>query len=281
MEDKIILGKPVADWLTDDVVKRVEILRKKNIEPKLAILKVGNRPEDESYQKGALSRMEKCNIDVEIVELDKDCSQEDYTVALEKLNESEDVHGILCFRPLPDKLNENEIKNKINPKKDIDCFSPINMAKLFAGEKDGFAPCTPMAVVEMLRYNKINLTGKKIVVLGRSMVVGKPLSMLLLNKNATVTICHSKTENIEKMSSDADILVICMGRPKMVNSEFVKEGAIVIDVGINFDQEGRMCGDVDFDSVLTKCSMITPVPRGVGSVTTSVLARQLVDACEK
>jgi|SRR3712207_1530713 len=281
MENKMMLGKPVADWLTDDVIKRVDILRKKNIEPKLAILKVGNRPEDEAYQKGALSRMQKCNIDVEMVELDKDCSQEDYIVALEKLNESEDVHGILCFRPLPGKLNENEIKNKINPEKDIDCFSPINMAKLFAGEKDGFAPCTPMAVIEMLRYNKINLTGKKIVVLGRSMVVGKPLSILLLNENATVTICHSKTKDIEKISSEADVLVTCMGRPRMVGCDFIKKDAVVIDVGINFDKEGNMCGDVDFDSVLDKCSMITPVPRGVGGVTTSVLARQLIDACEK
>ena len=164
--------------------------------------------------------------------------------------------------------------------KDIDCFSPINMAKLISNDNTGYAPCTAKAVIEILDFYDINIKSENISVLGRSLVVGKPLALLLMNRDATVRVCHSKTKDIEKIASDSDILISCMGRAKMVDSRFVKEDAVLIDVGINFDEEGNMCGDVDFDSVIDKVDKITPVPRGVGSVTTSVLVKHLVKACK-
>ena len=177
-------------------------------------------------------------------------------------------------------LNEEVIKYVISPEKDVDCFSPINSAKIMEGDKSGFPPCTPTAVVEILKHYDVELNGANVAVLGRSMVVGKPASMLLLNENATVTICHSRTKNLEKVTSQADILVAAVGRAKMIKENFVKEGAVVIDVGINVDENGNLCGDVDTASVQDKVSMITPVPAGVGSVTTSILAKHVVKACK-
>lgn len=278
--DKVMYGKPVADYITENIIDRVERLKAKNIWPKLAILKVGKRPDDEAYQRGALSRAAKCGIETELVELDENVSQEEYIDALESLNNRADVHGILCFRPLPKHIDENLVKYKISPEKDVDCFSPINLAKLVAGDDTAFSPCTPEAVVEILKFYRVDIESKNVVVLGRSMVVGKPLSMLLTNENATVTICHSRTKDIEKIASRADILVSCMGRARMVDDSYVKEGACLIDVGINFDDEGKMCGDIDFDAVVGKCARITPVPKGVGGVTSSILVDHTVRACE-
>ncbi len=190
------------------------------------------------------------------------------------------VHGILCFRPLPKQLDEEAIKYVIAPEKDVDSFSPINSAKVMEGDTTGFPPCTPTAVVEILKHYGVQLNGAKVAVLGRSMVVGKPAAMLLLNENATVTICHSRTKDLAKVTSEADVLVAAVGRAKMVKEDFVKEGAVVIDVGINVDAEGNLCGDVDTNGVMDKVSMITPVPAGVGSVTTSILAKHLVKACK-
>lgn len=281
LDKKLLLGKTVADSITKDIIKEVECLKNMNINPSLAMLKVGNREEDAAYQRGATSRCNKCNIEPKIIELKEDCSEEEYIKALKDLNEDSSIHGILCFRPLPKQIREEVIADIIDPIKDVDCFSPINMAKLISNDSTGYAPCTPKAVIEILDYYNIAMEGENISVLGRSLVVGKPLAMLLMNRNATVRVCHSKTRDIEKISQDSDILISCMGRGKMVNEEFVKKGAVLIDVGINFDEEGNMCGDVDFDSVIDKVDMITPVPRGVGSVTTSVLAKHLVKACKK
>lgn len=281
LDKKLLLGKTVADSITKDIIKEVECLKNMNINPSLAMLKVGNREEDAAYQRGATSRCNKCNIEPKIIELKEDCSEEEYIKALKDLNEDSSIHGILCFRPLPKQIREEVIADIIDPIKDVDCFSPINMAKLISNDSTGYAPCTPNAVIEILDYYNIAMEGENISVLGRSLVVGKPLAMLLMNRNATVRVCHSKTRDIEKISQDSDILISCMGRGKMVNEEFVKKGAVLIDVGINFDEEGNMCGDVDFDSVIDKVDMITPVPRGVGSVTTSVLAKHLVKACKK
>ena len=210
----------------------------------------------------------------------EDITQEDYEKTLRSLNENKDVHGILCLRPLYNQLNEEAIKYVISPEKDVDCFSPINSAKIMEGDKSGFPPCTPTAVVEILKHYDVELNGANVAVLGRSMVVGKPASMLLLNENATVTICHSRTKNLEKVTSQADILVAAVGRAKMIKENSVKEGAVVIDVGINVDENGNLCGDVDTASVQDKVSMITPVPAGVGSVTTSILAKHVVKACK-
>lgn len=277
---EIIKGKPVGDALSDQLKLECEALVKDGIQPKLAILRVGAKPNDLSYEKGALKKCETIGIQTEVTELPEGTTQDEYIAALEKLNNDASVNGILTFRPLPEGIDEEVIKNVIAAEKDVDCFSPLNTAKLMEGDKSGFPPCTPTAVVEILKHYDVELNGANVAVLGRSMVVGKPASMLLLNENATVTICHSRTKNLEKVTSQADILVAAVGRAKMIKENFVKEGAVVIDVGINVDENGNLCGDVDTASVQDKVSMITPVPAGVGSVTTSILAKHLVKACK-
>lgn len=277
---EIIKGKPVGDALSDQLKLECEALVKDGIQPKLAILRVGAKPNDLSYEKGALKKCETIGIQTEVTELPEGTTQDEYIAALEKLNNDASVNGILTFRPLPEGIDEEVIKNVIAAEKDVDCFSPLNTAKLMEGDKSGFPPCTPTAVVEILKHYDVELNGANVAVLGRSMVVGKPAAMLLLNENATVTICHSRTKNLEKVTSQADILVAAVGRAKMIKENSVKEGAVVIDVGINVDENGNLCGDVDTASVQDKVSMITPVPAGVGSVTTSILAKHVVKACK-
>lgn len=278
--EKIIKGKPVADKISEILINDVKNLKIKGIYPKLTIVRVGSRGDDLAYERGALKRCQTIDIETEVLELDENITQEDYINEIKRLNNDESVHGILCFRPLPKHLNEDEIKYVISPEKDVDSFSPINTAKVMEGDTTGFTPCTPTAVLEILKHYDVSLSGAKVAVLGRSMVVGKPAAMLLLNENATVTVCHSRTKDLQSITSDADILVAAVGRAKMVKSEFVKEGAVVVDVGINVDESGKLCGDVDTDDVLDKVSMITPVPAGVGSVTTSILAKHVVKACK-
>lgn len=278
---EIIKGKPVGDALSEVLKGECEALVKDGIQPKLAILRVGAKANDLSYEKGALKKCETIGIETEVTELPDGTTQEEYIEVLQKLNNDSSVHGILTFRPLPEGIDEEVIKNVIEPEKDVDCFSPMNTAKLMEGDKTGFPPCTPTAVVEILKYYNVPLKGANVVVLGRSMVVGKPVSMLLLGENATVTICHSKTKDLPQVCANADVLVAGVGRARMVTADYVKEGAVVIDVGINAKPEGGgICGDVDTDSVLEKVSMITPVPAGVGSVTTSVLAKHVIKACK-
>ncbi len=276
---QLIKGKSAADAICDEVEQKVQMLKSIGINPKLAIVRVGANPSDMAYEKGALKRCKSIGIDVEVKELPENISQADFTAELEKINNNVTVNGILVFRPFPKQLSESVLKYVIDPEKDVDCFSPVNVAKVMENDETGFAPCTPSAVIEMLKFYEVPLKGKDAVVIGRSMVVGKPVSMLLLNENATVTICHSKTEDLPKVCADADILVAGIGRAKMIDSKYIKEGAIVIDVGINVDQNGDLCGDVDTADCIDKVSMITPVPAGVGSVTTSVLAKHVVKAC--
>ena len=277
---QIIKGKPVADKISENLIKEVNDLSKEGIIPKLAIVRVGARPDDLAYERGALKRCQTIGIETEVIELEENITKEEYIKSVHKLNEDEKVNGILTFRPLPKHLNEDVIKYEIDPNKDIDCFNPINISKILENDKSGYPPCTPTAVVEILKYYDVDLSGANIVVLGRSMVVGKPVSMLLLNENATVTICHSRTKNLPEITSNADILVAAVGKANMVKEEYIKDGAIVIDVGINVDDQGNLCGDVDTNNVLDKVSMITPVPGGVGSVTTSILASHVVKACK-
>lgn len=276
---QIIKGKLVADAICEELSKKVEILKEKVINPKLAIIRVGNNPSDLAYEKGALKRCESIGIITEVKELTEDISQSDFITELEKINCDKAVNGILIFRPFPKQLDESVIKYVIAPEKDVDCFSPVNVAKVMENDETGFAPCTPSAVMEILKYYDVPMKGRKAVVVGRSMVVGKPVSMLLLNENATVTICHSKTQNMPDVCAEADILVVGIGRAKMIDSKYIKDGAVVIDVGINVDESGNMCGDVDTDDCKDKALMITPVPAGVGSVTTSILAKHVVKAC--
>ena len=279
---EIIKGKPVGDALSEVLKGECEGLVKEGIQPKLAILRVGAKPNDLSYEKGALKKCETIGIATEVTELPDGTTQDQYIETLQKLNDDSSVHGILTFRPLPEGIDEDVIKNVISPEKDVDCFSPMNTAKLMEGDKTGFPPCTPTAVVEILKHYNVPLKGANVVVLGRSMVVGKPVSMLLLGENATVTICHSKTKDLPKVCADADVLVAGVGRARMVTADYIKEGAVVIDVGINAKPEGGgICGDVDTDDVVGKASMVTPVPAGVGSVTTSILAKHVIKACKQ
>ena len=279
---EIIKGKPVGDAISEVLKSECEELVKGGIQPKLAILRVGAKANDLSYEKGALKKCEAIGIETEVTELPDGTTQEQYIETLQKLNDDSSVHGILTFRPLPEGIDEEVIKNIIAPEKDVDCFSPMNTAKLMEGDKTGFPPCTPTAVVEILKYYNVPLKGANVVVLGRSMVVGKPVSMLLLGENSTVTICHSKTKDLPKVCAKADVLVVGVGRARMVTSDYIKEGAVVIDVGINAKPEGGgICGDVDTDDVVRKASMVTPVPAGVGSVTTSILAKHVIKACKQ
>jgi methylenetetrahydrofolate dehydrogenase (NADP+)/methenyltetrahydrofolate cyclohydrolase len=272
-------GAAVSAKIKEEVT---ELLRElEGTVPKLAIVRVGERPDDMAYERGALKKMESFGLEAESFSYPADISNGDFQEEFIKINENPDIDGILLLRPLPEQINERDIEYMIDPVKDLDGISPENIARVFAGENEGFAPCTAEAVIEVLKANDIALSGKRVSVLGRSMVVGRPLSMLLLKENATVTICHTRTKEIEKTCQNAEILIAAAGQAKMINSSYVGADAVVIDVGINVDNDGNLCGDVDFESLNGIASMATPVPGGVGAVTTAVLAKHLVMAAGK
>jgi len=276
----LMKGMEVVNAMKDRMLKEVEELKTKGITPGLGIVRLGARPDDLSYEKGAIKRCEGLGIKCRVFEYPESLSQQELIEEIKKINQDDSIHGILLFRPLPKHIDENKIKYVISPDKDVDCLSPVNVAKVFEGDETGFAPCTPEAVIEMLDHYNIDVKGKKVTVIGRSLVVGKPLSMLLLKKHATITICHTRTRNLEETCKAADILIAAAGKAKMVTDAFVSEGQIVIDVGINVDENGNLCGDVDFEKVEKIVSAITPVPGGVGSVTTSVLAKHVIQAAK-
>ncbi len=278
--DNFIKGKPVADKIAETEKDKALVLNKQGIFPRLQIIRVGEKEDDISYEKAAIKRMISCGIFVEVTVMEHDVEQDKFVNELEKINANPSIHGILILRPLPNHLDEDKIKHVISPKKDVDCFNPENLAKIIEGDESGFAPCTPAAVMEILQHYEVDLKGKNVVVIGRSLVVGKPLSLMLLKQDATVTICHSKTKNIEEVCSKADILVVAIGKAGFVSKEFIKKDAIVIDVGINVDEDGKMCGDVKTAECAEIASMITPVPGGVGVVTNSVLAKNVLKACK-
>lgn len=249
--------------------------------PKLAIVRVGERPDDLSYERGAMKRMEAFGLRAQSYAFPEEINREDFKEAFAAINRDPDVTGILLLKPLPPQIPEREIEAMIDPAKDLDGISPVNMAKVFAGEADGFAPCTAEAVVEVLKAYGIPISGKRAVIVGRSLVVGRPLAMLLLKENATVTVCHTRTKNLEEECRRAEILVAAAGRAKMLGASHVGEQAVVIDVGINVDEDGKLCGDVDFASIDGRAAMATPVPGGVGAVTTAVLAKHLAQAAKR
>ena len=277
---EIIKGKPVADKIADELTAEIEGLKEKGLAPKLAIVRVGARGDDLAYEKGALTRCKKVGVEVDVHEFPQEVTQAEFIAGVKKLNEDKNVHGILVFRPLPSQLDEKELKHVIAAEKDIDCLSPVNEGKLMEGDKTGLAPCTPTAVMEILKHYNVELQGKNVTVIGASMVVGKPAAILLLNENATVTVCHIFTKDTAAMARQADIVVVGCGVPRLVKESWISEGTVVVDVGINVDADGNMCGDVDFDKVVDKVAMITPVPGGVGAVTTSILAKNVVKACK-
>ena len=275
----LLKGKPVADSIVARVKDEAEELRRNNIIPKLKIIRVGEREDDLAYERAAVKRMKSANIDCEVLALPLNIDKETFEDEIKNVVNDNSVHGILVFRPLPKQLNEKDIRFIISPEKDIDCLNPINAAKILEGDESGFPPCTARAAMEILKYYNIDISGKEATVIGRSMVVGKPLSMMLLKENSTVTICHSKTENLPQVAKRADILIAAIGKSKMITKENIKENSTVIDVGINADDEGNITGDVNTEDCIEKAAFITPVPAGVGSVTTAVLADHVVKAC--
>lgn len=270
-------GKKVSDGIKEYVSKELETL---TFVPKLAIVRVGENPDDMSYERGATKKLKAFGLDVASYVFPQDISDEDFKKAFKDINEDDEVTGILLLRPLPHTINEKDIENMIDPKKDLDGISPINIAKVFAGDTTGFSPCTAEAVIEVLKAYDIELTGKRVTVVGRSMVVGKPVSMLLLKENATVTMTHTRTVDLKKTCSDAEIVIAAAGRAKMLNSDYCGQDAVMIDVGINVDENGKLCGDVDYATLDGKASAATPVPGGVGTITTAVLAKHLIQAAK-
>ena len=275
---EILKGAPVAAALTEKLIERSRTLKHK---PTLAILRVGNKPDDISYETGIIKRCEKIGIDVRKILLPEDCENEKIFEAVKNLNDDEAVHGVLVFRPLSDKSTEKRVSEILSPAKDVDCMTSESLASVFTGNNAGYPPCTAQACIELLDHYGIELEGKNVVVLGRSLVIGRPLSIMLQNRNATVTMCHSKTRNLPEICKRAEIIVAAIGKAGFVDSSFVSPGQVVIDVGINVDENGKLCGDVKFDEVSQIVKAITPVPAGVGSVTTSVLAKHVIEACEK
>ena len=272
-------GAAVSGRIKEEVSEMLEKLG--GAVPRLAIVRVGEKPDDISYEKGAKKKMESFGLAWESYVFPEDISHQDFREEFIKINADPQIDGILLLRPLPRQIDEKEIERLIDPGKDLDGISPENIAKVFAGDSTGFAPCTAEAVIQVLKANDIPIAGKRVTIVGRSMVVGKPLAMLFVKENATVTICHTKTADLEGACRNAEILAAAAGRARMLDGRYVCEDAVVIDVGINVDENGKLCGDVDFDSIQETASMATPVPGGVGAVTTAVLALHLVQAAAR
>ena len=277
----LLKGAEAAKALTEQLVTRTTNLREKGITPCLAIVRVGERADDISYERGAMKRCEKVGIAVRNVHLSHDVTQEDLIREIQRLNEDAAVHGVLLFRPLPKHLDDETIRQALAPAKDMDGITDGSLSAVYAGTQGGYPPCTAAACVEMLKHYQIPMAGKHIVVIGRSLVIGKPVSMLLLAENATVTVCHSRTKFLSSICKEADILVVAAGKAGMVGADFVRPGQVVLDVGIHDDGKGGLCGDVLFDEVEPVVAAVTPVPGGVGSVTTAVLAKHVIEAAEK
>lgn len=274
-----LLGGPVAQKTCENIIDRLEKAKKSDKYPgrlpKLAIVRVGKREDDLAYERGAVKRTEKVGMNCETFEFDTDITNEEFQKEFIKINSDNDIDGILLFMPLPKHINTQEAIANFCPDKDLDGLTLGNMAALYAGT-DGYAPCTAEAVIKLLEYSDIDVDGKNVTVIGRSNVIGKPVSMMLIDKNATVTVCHSHTKNLKDICQRAEILVAAIGRAKMIDDSYISDGTIVIDVGVNVDEDGNLCGDIDFESVSKKASLITPVPRGVGNITTSVLSEHLL-----
>ena len=273
---ELIKGAPVSAKIKEEVGAMLEKIN--GPAPKLAIVRVGENPDDMSYERGAVKKMGAFGLRSQCYTFPADITDEDFKKKFTAINADTDVSGILLLRPLPKQICEKDIEAMIDPKKDLDGISPVNIAKVFSGDPTGFAPCTPEAVIEVLKAYNIPMEGKRAVIVGRSMVVGRPLSMLLLKENATVTICHTRTKALPGTCQQAEILVAAAGKAKMLDASYVGENTTVIDVGINVDENGKLCGDVDQASMESRNLLLTPVPGGVGAVTTAVLAKHLIQA---
>lgn len=275
----IIDGKAVSKAVRERVAKETEELKAKGVTPGLAVIIVGEDPASQVYVRNKEKACEEVGFYSEKFALPENTTQQELNSLVMELNERKDINGILCQLPLPSHLDDKEVINLINPIKDVDAFHPVNVGAIMIGDYN-FLPCTPAGVMELIHSTGVDVAGKKAVVIGRSNIVGKPMAMLLLHENATVEITHSKTQNLAEITSGADILVAAIGKAKFVGADMVKDGAVVIDVGMNRDENGKLCGDVDFDAVKDKCSYITPVPGGVGPMTISMLMQNTLTAAK-
>jgi len=272
----LLEGKSVAEKIKKDIMTAVKARKDAGLSiPKVALLRVGENPEDVAYERKIIKNCQSVGIDSDVIALDQKVSMAEFMKVLEELNRASEVHGIMIFRPLTSQLDVNRISEAICPEKDIDCMGLINMAKVFAGDRSAMEPCTAEAVVEILKHYYGDLSGKNAVIVNRSLVLGKPLAMLLLGENATVTLCHSRTQDLARLTSQADIVITGIGKGKFFGPEYFSEKSIVLDAGINF-VDGKLCGDVDFEPVSKKVQSLTPVPGGVGTVTSMLLLRNVI-----
>lgn len=278
---EILKGNVVAAQIKEKMKKDIEELAKIGKVPTLGIVRLGNNPDDVSYEKSIIKNCDAIGINSKVFERNIDMTTEELVALMEELNEDNSISGVLVFRPLPKHIDEAKIREALSPAKDVDCMHPLNLAKIFEGNMTGFTPCTPKAAMEILLYNNVPLEGKNVVVVNRSMVLGKPLVMMLLEKNATVTICHSRTKNLHEITSKADVVVTALGKAKFFDEKYFNENSVCIDVGVSLDSEGKLSGDIDYPKVSEMVSMITPVPGGVGAVTTSLLLSNVVEACKR
>ncbi|MCQ2546792.1 MAG: bifunctional 5,10-methylene-tetrahydrofolate dehydrogenase/5,10-methylene-tetrahydrofolate cyclohydrolase [Clostridia bacterium] len=280
---ELLKGMPVAKAMTAVNGERAEALKAKGIIPTLAIVRLGENPSDLSYEKGALKRAEKTGVEVRQFVLPESTTQDELIDVIRGINEDDSIHGVLMFRPLPRHIDEKAVCETLDPAKDMDGITSGSMAGVFMENGMGYPPCTASAVMEIFDYYGIELKGKKVTVFGRSLVIGKPVAMMVMGRHATITVCHSRTtaEDFAKAGREADIVIAALGRAKMVGEDKLGENQTIIDVGINVDEEGNLCGDVDFEQAEPKAGAITPVPGGVGSVTTAVLMKHVIEAAEK
>lgn len=281
MSAEILKGAPVAAFLNEKTAEMCLSLKEKGIAPCLAVVRVGQRGDDIAYERGILKRCAAVGVESRQLILPENVSEAELIDCIYKLNEDKLVHGILVFMPLPGHINEKSVRKAIAPHKDVDGVTEGSAAGVYSGSGMGFSPCTARAVIELLKYYGVEMASKRAVVFGRSMVIGRPVSMLLMEENATVTICHSRTLNPDKIALEADIIVAAVGKASAIGEEYFRPGQTVIDVGINFNDEGKMCGDADFAAAESIVSAVTPVPGGVGAVTTAVLVRHVAEAAEK
>lgn len=275
----IIDGKAVSKKVKEDVKAECEQLKAKGITPGLAVIIVGEDPASQVYVHNKEVACEVCGFHSVKYALPAETTQEELNALIDELNEDNSINGILCQLPLPKHLDDKEVINRINPIKDVDAFHPVNVGAIMIGDYN-YLPCTPAGVMELIHSTGVDVSGKKAVVIGRSNIVGKPMAMLLLHENATVEITHSKTQSLADVTKQADILVAAIGKAKFVTTDMVKQGAVVIDVGMNRDENGKLCGDVDFEGVKDKCSFITPVPGGVGPMTIAMLMKNTLTAAK-
>ncbi len=275
----IIDGKKISESVLEGVKKDAEKLNGKGIAPSLAVIMVGNNPASKTYVRNKKMACEKAGIKSEEYLLPENASEKEILNLIDKLNATKEVSGILVQLPLPSHLDSKTICERISPLKDVDAFTSKNIGDLFKGDAK-FLPCTPAGILEILKHENINLAGKHCVIIGRSNIVGKPLALLLIQNDATVTVCHSKTKNLEEICKLADIVICAVGKEKFLKKEMVKPGTVVIDVGINRDKNGKLCGDADFENLEPICSKITPVPGGVGPMTVAMLVKNAAKAAE-